>query len=146
MAVGWVPSNGSAPGLIDLVAGGVDMVPGSHPEGRSLIDAGKVKTLAVLDDKPSALYPQVPTAQQAIGSNWSLGAWRGIGAPKNLPKAIEARLQAAVKKAYDSKEYRDFMQQRGFGLRWAGPDEFANYMAKMDVQLGRVMKSVGLAK
>lgn len=146
MAVGWVPSNGSAPGLIDLVAGGVDMVPGSHPEGRSLIDAGKVKSLAVLDDKPSALYPQVPTAQQAIGSNWSLGAWRGIGAPKNLPKAIEARLQAAVKKAYDSKEYRDFMQQRGFGLRWAGPGEFADYMAKMDVQLGRVMKSVGLAK
>lgn len=145
-AVVWVPSSGNAPGLIDLVAGGVDLVPGSHPEGRSLIDSGKVKSLAIFDDKPSSLYPAVPTGRQAIGSAWSMGAWRGIGAPKNLPKAIEARLQTAVKKAYDSKEFTDFMAQRGFGLRWAGPKEFAAFMVEDDAKMGAVMKAVGLAK
>src|SRR5207247_177878 len=45
-SVPWVPSNGAAPGLQDLVAGGVEIVPCSLPEARSLIDAGKVKSLA----------------------------------------------------------------------------------------------------
>jgi tripartite-type tricarboxylate transporter receptor subunit TctC len=145
-AVIWVPSASNAAGLLDLVASGVDLVPGSHPEGRSLIDAGKVRSLAILDDQPSALYPQVPTGAQAIGTRWSMGAWRGIGAPKNLPAAVEARLRAAVAKAYQSQEYVDFMKQRGFGRRWAGPEEFAAFMAKEDEQMGVVLKSVGLAK
>jgi tripartite-type tricarboxylate transporter receptor subunit TctC len=142
----WVPSNGAAPALLDLVAGGVDVVPGSHPEARSLIDAGKVKSLAILDDKPSSLYPNVPEGRDAIGTTWNMGVWRGIGAPKGLPPAIEARLQNAVKKAYDSPEYRDFMTNRGFGMRWAGPAEFAALMTASDAQLGAVMKTVGLAK
>ncbi len=145
-AVVWVPSASNAAGLLDLVAGGVDLVPGSHPEGRSLIDAGKVRSLAILDAQPSTLYPNVPTGAQAIGAKWSMGAWRGIGAPKNLPNAIETRLRAAVEKAYQSKEYADFMAQRGFGRRWAGPEEFAAFMAKEDEQMGAVLKSVGLAK
>ena len=48
--VPWVPSNGAAPGLQDLVAGGVEFVPCSLPEARSLIDAGKVRSLAVMAD------------------------------------------------------------------------------------------------
>src|SRR5687768_13815965 len=105
---------------------------------RSLIDAGKVKSIAILDDKPSQLYPVVPTGAQAVGSKWSMGAWRGIGAPKNLPPAIAARLQAAVKKAYESKEYAEFMTQRGFGMRWAAPAEFAAFMAEEDAKFGVV--------
>src|ERR671921_1635296 len=64
-AVPWVPSNGAAPGLQDLVAGGVDIAPVSLPEARSLIDAGKVKSLVIMNDKPSALYPAVPTLKSA---------------------------------------------------------------------------------
>jgi tripartite-type tricarboxylate transporter receptor subunit TctC len=145
-SVVWVPSNGSAPALLDLVAGGVDIVPGSLAEARSLIDAGKVRSLAVLDDKPSTLYPDVPTGKQAIGTSWSMGPWRGIGAPRNLPPEIEKRLQAAVKNAFDSAEYRDFMNGRGFGMRWEGPAEFAAFMAASDAQMGAVMRTVGLAK
>jgi tripartite-type tricarboxylate transporter receptor subunit TctC len=142
----WVPSNGSAPALLDLVAGGVDVVPGSLPEARSLIDAGKMRSLAILDDKPSPLYPNVPTGKQEIGTTWSMGVWRGIGAPKNLPAPIAKRLQDAVRKAYDSQEFRDFMSNRGFGTRWAGPDEFAALMAASDTQLGSAMRALGLAK
>jgi tripartite-type tricarboxylate transporter receptor subunit TctC len=145
-AVVWVPSSGSAPALLDLVAGGIDIVPGSHPEARSLIDAGRVKSLAILDDKPSILYPQVPTAKEAIGTNWKMGPWRGIGAPKGLPGAIETRLQAAVKKAYESPEYRDFMTARGFGMRWADGAEFARLMASTDEQMATLMRPVGLAQ
>lgn len=142
----WVPSNGSAPAMLDLVAGGVDIVVASHPEARSLIDAGKAKSLAVLDERPSALYPDVPLGKQAVGSSWTMGAWRGIAAPKNLPADVESRLRDAVKKAYDSPEYKNFMTTRGFGTRWAGPDEFRELMTTTDQQMGRVMKAVGLAR
>lgn len=142
----WVPSNGSAPAMLDLVAGGVDIVVASHPEARSLIDAGKARSLAVLDERPSALYPDVPLGKQAVGSSWTMGAWRGIAAPKNLPADVESRLRDAVKKAYDSPEYKNFMTTRGFGTRWAGPDEFRELMTTTDQQMGRVMKAVGLAR
>ncbi len=145
-SVVWVPSQGNAAGLIDLAAGGVDLVSGSLPEGRSLIDAGKVKSLAVLDERRSRLYPGVPTGAEAIGAQWRMGAWRGVAGPQNLPKAIAARLQAAVKKAYERKEFEEFMNQRGFGLRWEGPDAFADFMVKSDRELGAAMKAVGLAK
>ena len=145
-AVPWVPSNGAAPGLQDLVAGGVEIVPCSLPEARSLIDAGKVKSLAVMADAPAALYPNVPTLKAATGSDWKLGAWRGIAAPKGLPADVRDKLVAAIKKIAASKEYTEFMASRGFGVVYLGPDEFGRFMAKSDADLGATMKAVGIAK
>jgi tripartite-type tricarboxylate transporter receptor subunit TctC len=144
--VPWVPSNGAAPGMQDLIAGGVQIVPCSLPEARSLIDAGKAKSLAVMADAPAALYPNVPTLKAATGSNWTMGAWRGIAAPKNIPAEARDKLAAAIKKIVASKDYNDFMTQRGFGVIYAAPDDFAKYMAKSDADLGATMKAVGIAK
>jgi putative tricarboxylic transport membrane protein len=145
-AVPWVPSNGAAPGLQDLVAGGVEIVPCSLPEARSLIDAGKVKSLAIMADAPAALYPNVPTLKAATGSDWKLGAWRGIAAPKGLAPEVRDKLVAAIRKIAASKEYTDFMASRGFGVVYLGPDEFGRFMAKSDADLGATMKAVGIAK
>jgi tripartite-type tricarboxylate transporter receptor subunit TctC len=145
-AVPWVPSNGAAPGLQDLVAGGVEFVPCSLPEARSLIDAGKVRSLAIMSPQPSALYPSVPTLKAATGSDWATGAWRGIVAPKGIPKDIETALGAALKKVYDGKEYKDFMAQRGFGVIWALGADFEKFMAKSDADMGVTMKALGLVK
>jgi tripartite-type tricarboxylate transporter receptor subunit TctC len=145
-AVPWVPSNGAAPGLQDLVAGGVEFVPCSLPEARSLIDAGKVKSLATFADKSPALYPNLPTIKQATGSDWTTAAWRGFAAPKGLPADMQAKLVAALKKAYESKEYKDFLAQRGFGAEWAAEGDYAKFMAKSDADMGKVMKTLGLAK
>jgi tripartite-type tricarboxylate transporter receptor subunit TctC len=145
-AAPWVPSNGAAPGLQDLVAGGVDIAPCSLPEARSLIDAGKVKSLAVMANKRAALYPDVPTLKEATGSNWTMAAWRGIAAPKGVPTDVRDKLVAAIKKIAASKEYNDFMTQRGFGVIYEGPDDFAKFMAKADADLGATMKAVGIVK
>jgi tripartite-type tricarboxylate transporter receptor subunit TctC len=145
-SVPWVPSNGAAPGLQDLVAGGIEFVPCSLPEARSLIDAGRVRSLAIMDAKRADLFPNVPTLKEATGSGWATGAWRGIAAPKGLPKDVAARLEAAVKKVYDSKEYKDFMAQRGFGMLWGTGDEFAKFMTKGDADMKAVMTAVGIAK
>jgi tripartite-type tricarboxylate transporter receptor subunit TctC len=145
-SVPWVPSVSNAAGLQELAAGGVDIVSGSHPEARALIEAGRVRSLAIMDEAPSQLFPKVPTLKAAAGSIWLGGVWRGIAAPKNLPKAIEERLIAAIKKAYDSKEYREFMTGRGFGMRYLPPQEFAAMMAKTDAENGVLMKKFGMTQ
>jgi tripartite-type tricarboxylate transporter receptor subunit TctC len=142
----WVPSNGAAPGLQDLVAGGIEIVPCSLPEARSLIDAGKVRSLAVMDAKAAVLYPNVPTLKAATGSDWTLAAWRGIVAPKGLPNDIRDKLLTALEKVHKSTEFNDFMKQRGFGVTWMPPTEFAAFMEKSSNDLGAVMKAVGIVK
>jgi len=145
-ALPWVPSNGAAPGLQDMVAGGIEVAPVSLPEARSLIDAGKVKSLAIMNDKPSTLYPNVPTLKAALGSDWTMAAWRGIVAPKGLPAPIRDKLAESVRKVAASKEYNEFMASRGFGVIYASPDDFSKFMVKSNSELGATMKAVGLVK
>ena len=95
---------------------------------------------------PPTLYPNVPTLQQEIGSKWSMPAWRVIAAPKGIPSDVQRTLAGALKKVYDSKEYKDFMASRGFGVVWADSQETAKFMAASDTNLGAALKAVGLAK
>ena len=145
-AAPWVPSNGAAPAMNDLAAGGVEFVTCSLPESRALIDAGKARPLTIMANQPSGLYPNVPTLKTATGSNWAIGAWRGIAGPKGLPADVQAKLGAVLKKIYDSPDYQGFMQQRGFGVVYADAKGFEQFMAKGDSDMGTVMKSLGLAK
>jgi tripartite-type tricarboxylate transporter receptor subunit TctC len=142
----WVPSNGAAPAMQDLVAGGVDMVTCSLPEARALIEAGKARPLAVMDDKRTPLFPNVPTMKEAIGLDYPVAAWRGIAGPKGLPPDVTAKLIATIKKISESKEWKDFAASKGYGTAWAPGPEFATFMAKGDASMGVVMKAVGLAK
>jgi len=145
-ALPWVPSNGAAPGMQDMIAGGVDVVPCSIPEARPMIDAGKARALVIMDANPPALYPNVPTLKKELGTNWQIAAWRVIAAPKGIPADAQKTLTTALKKVYDSKDYKDFMASRGFGVIWADPQETAKFMASSDANLGGALKAVGLAK
>ncbi len=143
--VTFVPSQGAAAGITDMVAGGVDIVPSSLAEGRSMIDAGRVKPLASMSAERQALFPDVPTLKEGTGSDWTLAVWRAVVAPDGLPDDVKAKLEAAVEKAYNSEEYQSFMKERGFGLRWAKGEEATKIVADDDASLGEVMKKAGLA-
>jgi tripartite-type tricarboxylate transporter receptor subunit TctC len=145
-ALPWVPSQGAAPGLQDLVSGGVEVVPCSIPEARAMIDAGKVRALAIMDANPPALYPKLPTLKAELGSNWQIAAWRVIAAPKGIPAEVQKTLVTALKKVYDSKDYKEFMAKQGYGTVWADPEGTAKFMAASDANLGAALKAVGLAK
>ena len=145
-ALPWVPSNGAAPGMQDMIAGGVDVVPCSIPEARPMIDAGKARALAIMDANPPAIYPNVPTLKKELGSDWAIAAWRVIAAPKGIPANAQKTLAAALKKVYDSKEYKEFMASRGFGVVWADAAGAEKFMAASDASLGSALKAVGLAK
>lgn len=140
----WVPSQGAAPALQDMVAGGVDYVTSSLPEGRALIEAGEVRPLATMGAERLGIFPDVPTLKEATGSDWTVGAWRMIAGPAGLPDEVTAKLIPALEKAYNSDEFKEFMTGRGLGMVWRPGPEAAAYMQKADEDFGKVMKAAGL--
>jgi len=145
-AAPWVPSQGAAPGLQELAAGGVDIVPCSVVEAAALMDAGKVKSLAVMSNERLGAFSDVPTLKEATGLDWTMSAWRGIAAPKGIPEEVQTKLMAAMEKVWKSDAFVEFMEGRGFGLIWKPGEEFAQWMTDSDADLGKVMKAVGIAK
>jgi tripartite-type tricarboxylate transporter receptor subunit TctC len=144
--VAWVPSNGAAPAVQDLAAGGIDIATCSVPEARAMIDAGKAKSLAIMAKERNPAFKDVPTLTEAMGIPYDTGAWRGFAGPKNMPADVTAALTAALKKVNESTEFREFMASRGFGVRWADGPGFASFMEKADAAMGVAMKNAGLAK
>lgn len=145
-AAPWVPSKGAAAGLQELVAGGVDVVTSSVVESSALIEAGKVKSLAVMGEERLGAFADVPTLKEATGSDWKMAAWRGIAGPKGMPDEAVTKISVALEAVWKSAEFQEFMNERGFGLVWKPGDEFATWMDESDTALGTVMQAVGLAQ
>lgn len=142
----WVPSKGAAPGLKELVAGGVEFVTCSVVEAAALMEAGKVRSLAVMGSERLGAFPDVPTLKEATDLDWEIAAWRGLAGPKGLPDEVMAKLMPAFEKVWNSAEFQDFMKGRGFGLVWRPGDQFAQWMTDNDAALGEVMMALGMAK
>ena len=144
--VRWVPSNGAAPAMQDLAAGGIDIVTCSVPEARAMIDAGRARSLAVMAPQRNPQFPNVPTLKEELGIDYTLAAWRGVAGPRNLPPNVVARYVSLLQKIWNSEEFKSFMNSRGFGMTWLDPTGFAAFMAEDDRKMGEVMKAVGLAR
>lgn len=144
-AMPWVPSTGAATGLQELVAGGVQVVTSSLVEGRSLIDAKKVRALANMAEARDPVFPDVPTTKE-LGYNWTMGAWRGFALPKGTPAEIQGVYEKAMDKVVKKKEFLDFMKGGPFGILYKPSAEFAKFLADQDATFGVLMKEAGITK
>jgi tripartite-type tricarboxylate transporter receptor subunit TctC len=145
-SIRWVPATGAATALTDLAAGGVEFVSCSLPEAEALIKAGRIRALVFMSPKRAANFPDVPTTEEALGKKWHKGVWRGFAAPKGLPKEIATQYETAIKKIWDSAEFQEFMNKRGFDLVYADSAKFAEFMKTDNQDNGKTLKSLGLAK
>lgn len=144
--VSWIPSQGAAPAMTEMAAGSIDIVPSSVPEGRSMIEAGKARSLAIMAPERLDSFPDVPTLKEAIDSDYQIGEWRGIAGPKGMDPAIVEKLESALETAFNSDTYQNFMAKQGFGTEWRGADDFGQLMADQDERFGKIVEQVGLAK
>ena len=143
--VRWVPSQGAAPGLQEAVAGGVDMVTCSIPEAASLIEAGKIRALAIMSEERHPAFPSVPTLKEQ-GVDWSVGAWRGIGMPKGTPAEIVSTMEKALSKIVETKDFKEFMKNKGYGILFRPAKGFETFMAEADKNNGILLKETGIVK
>jgi tripartite-type tricarboxylate transporter receptor subunit TctC len=144
-AIKWIPSKGAAPALQDLMAGGIEMSTCSLPEAATLIEAGKVRPLAIMADERDPKYPDTPTLKE-LGIDWTTAAWRGIAAPEGTPPEIADTIEKAVAKVHKSPDFIKFMNNRGYGMIWKDSKAFAAFLEKADKDNGEVMKAAGIIK
>lgn len=145
-AAPWVPTDGSTPSLQLLTSSAIDIVATTMPEAQTMVDARKVRTLAIMRPTRDPAYPDVPTIKETVGADWSLGAWRGVAGPKALPSDVSKRLGDALKKVVTGDEFKKLMDSRKFGIEYADPAGFAAYLVTADARFGAAAKAAGLAK
>lgn len=144
--VAWAPSNGAAPAMQDLAAGGIDFVTCSVPEARAMLDAGRARSLAIMAEQRNPQFKDVPTMKETLGIDFQVGSWRGIAGPQKLPENVVKIMNAELKTIYDSKEYKEFMDARGFTMIYADAPGFGKFMAESDKQMGVALTAGGLAR
>lgn len=144
--VRWIPSQGAAPAMVELAAGNLEIVPSSVPEARSMIDAGKAKGLAVLSPERNPAFPNIPTIKESIGSDYSLGEWRGVAGPKGMDPAVVEKLGTALEAAYKSDTYQQYMSKQGFGMEWRNPTDFRTFLEENDAYMGGIIEKIGMKK
>jgi tripartite-type tricarboxylate transporter receptor subunit TctC len=145
-AVRWIPSDGAASGMQELMAGGVDMVTVALSEAKQLIEAGELKALAYMHDQRMPALPEVPTTAEALDSGWTLAAWITISGPDELPENIQCSYEAAVKRAFDTQAWADFKESRGSEVVWKNSEDTLAMMRQADENLGATMEAIGLAQ
>jgi tripartite-type tricarboxylate transporter receptor subunit TctC len=104
-----VPYRGGNEGLIDLVAGRIDVVVGVLAGQLPHIKSGKAKPIAVLSKTRSPVLPEVPTAPEQGYPNAVTENYWAIFVPTATPDAIVARINQAVKTVTNSPEGRQFL-------------------------------------
>jgi tripartite-type tricarboxylate transporter receptor subunit TctC len=109
-----IPYKGGGQAIADIVAGHVPMTITSVQATKSLVEAGKIKALAVTGAARSPAMPAVPTMQEAGVKKTvdvELRFWFGVFGPKGLPDAVKAQLEKALATVMSNQGVRDRLAQ-----------------------------------
>ena len=145
-AIRWIPSQGAAPALQELIAGGVDVATPALSEGKALIESGEIRALAYMHNEPMAALPDVPVTSEALDSGWTLAAYITISGPEGLPEEIACAYEQAVAEIVQTEEWAEFKAGRGADVVFVGGDDLTAYMEVQDAALGATIEAVGLAQ
>lgn len=144
-AVKWVPSNGGAPALQDLVAGGITAFTGSPIEAKAMLDAGRVRTILLMTNERHPNFPDVPSAKE-VGLDWTYENWFALAAPKGIPADRRKILFDAAQRTMQREDVRKGMMDRGITPVWDKPGEFDTYVKAFTERGNAVLKDLGLTK
>ena len=138
----WIPSEGAAPAITDLLGGHVDVITNSLPEAQSQLEAGNLRALAVMSDERNPAFPDVPTLKEQ-GIDWSGGTWRGFAVPAGTPENVRQVLIEAGEKIARSTEFENFMADAGFGIRIRLGDEYAEFVEDEHYTWQMIIREIG---
>jgi tripartite-type tricarboxylate transporter receptor subunit TctC len=96
----YIPYRGGAPVMADLLANQVDFFCAEASQTLPHLQAGKMKPLIVMSKTRWRPMPDIPTMEELGASDTHIAFWHGLWAPKGTPKAVIAKLNEAVVKAF----------------------------------------------
>jgi tripartite-type tricarboxylate transporter receptor subunit TctC len=143
----YVPFDGAAPTRTALIGQHIDCATTGIDEMLQMYQAGKVRILAVNNTTRHALFPDVPTMEEAGFPNPSpILDWRGLAAPKGVPEDKMKILVKGFKQCFDDPEFRALADKLGLPLVYEDPEGFQKFLQGMEETLVPALKSVNLYK
>ena len=135
-----VPYRGSAPAILDLAGGRVQMIIDGYSLMRSAVESSRVRVLAVTAGQRQVLLPDIPTTAEAGAPGFEAGSWHMLTAPRGTPQAAMDRLEGALSVALAQPALIEAMAQQGVGARFRGQREAAAFFAAERERWARVIR------
>lgn len=138
-----VAYKGAGPAIQDLVAGQVQMMFDNLPAVLPMIQAGKLRAIAVTSARPAPALPGVPSIGKFL-PGYEATPWFGFIGPANIPKDVVAKLSAAIVKAAHSPDIVEALKARGGEIVTNTPEEFAALIEAELGQMGKLIKDANI--
>ncbi len=123
---------GSNQSVVDLLAGRIKLMFGVAVTMAPYVATGRLKALAVAQQKRAAIMPDVPTLAEAGMPGYDAGIWIGLLAPKGTPAAIVDKLAGAADDGLKVAQVEATLKKQGTDPIGGTPKEFADYI-KADI-------------
>ncbi|MGT2507572.1 Bug family tripartite tricarboxylate transporter substrate binding protein [Cupriavidus basilensis] len=138
------PYKGATPVITDLMGGHIAMTVDNITTAASLVQAGKVKALAVTSSTRSALLPGVPTLAESGLKGFDMPTWQGIFGPRDLPKPVVERFNKELVKALARPEVKKKLAEFGSEPVGDAPEHFASFLVQDRKMWAGVIKSANV--
>jgi tripartite-type tricarboxylate transporter receptor subunit TctC len=139
-----IPYKGTAQLMNDLVGNQVPVAFGVLPPALGNLYAGTLRAIAVLSPRRFSLLPQVPTATESGLPGFESVLHYGLLAPAGTPRAIIARLNAALRASVESKEMKERIAAEGGDPLTSTPDEYASDIDSEEAKWGTLVRKLNL--
>jgi tripartite-type tricarboxylate transporter receptor subunit TctC len=138
-----VPYRGAAPAAQDLAAGHVSMMFDVVSLALGPVQSGTVRALGVAAKQRVAVLPNVPTMAEG-GHDMEVGAWFGLLAPANTPRAIVNWLNSEASKVFAMPDSRNRFVAQGAATPLGTPEAFRDFIAAQTARFGEVIRRAGI--
>ncbi len=139
-----VPYRGAAPALQDVAGGRVEMFITTPSSAVALVQAGRVKALAMASARRAAGLPEVPTTAEAGLPGFTLDAWFAFAVPAATPRPVQDRLNAALRDVALQPVVRQRAEQAGAVTEAMSLEQLDALSRKEVAELGAVIRSAGI--
>jgi len=139
-----VPYKGSSPSIGDLIGGRVMLTMDSLVQSLPHIKAGRLKALAVLGPRRTALLPEVPTIAESGLPGYALTNWFGLLAPAATPKETVLKIHADVIRVLRGPEVKKRITDLGAEVVGDSPEEFGAAMRAESAQWAEIIKAANI--
>lgn len=140
----YVPYKGTAPAMLDVAAGRVDFGLADVAVVAPHVQAGKLKLLASAGSARARAYPNLATAGEQGVAEFVWDSWHALLAPAGTPVEVIGKLQAAVRQALATTDFRERLANPGFDPIDEDPQAFPAFMRDETARYRQLVGRVGL--
>ncbi len=139
-----VPYRGSSPALVDVMGGQLPLMFDNLPSSLPLINAGKLRAVAVTTQARNPALPNVPTLDEAGIKGYKASNWFGLFAPAGTPDAIITMLAKEVQAQMAKPEIRKIVSDGGSEPTSNSPDEFSKMVKEEIAAWGAIARKANV--